>query len=220
MSRFDTLFVITYGRSGSTLLQGILNSIDGYLIRGENNSTLYEIYRTYHALDYGRFHYGKDRRRTYDPWYGMDRVDPIAFLKKVLAAFKAEVIKPEPGHRVIGFKEIRYSHLYIADDEDYFEYLAFLRRFFPGSAFIFNERDIEATSKDGWWAENPESKAHLEAALERMRKAYALYPECSCWVSYDAYIQDIAALKDMFTFLGEPFEPEKIRRVLAVDHSY
>src|SRR5688572_1085508 len=31
------LFIVTYGRSGSTLLQGVLNSIPGYLIRGEND---------------------------------------------------------------------------------------------------------------------------------------------------------------------------------------
>ena len=28
------VFICTYGRSGSTLLQGVLNSIPGYLIRG------------------------------------------------------------------------------------------------------------------------------------------------------------------------------------------
>ena len=32
---FGYLFVVTYGRSGSTLLMGLLNSIPGYLIRGE-----------------------------------------------------------------------------------------------------------------------------------------------------------------------------------------
>ena len=33
--KFDYIFIISYGRSGSTLLQGVLNSIDGVLIRGE-----------------------------------------------------------------------------------------------------------------------------------------------------------------------------------------
>ena len=31
---------MTYGRSGSTLVQGLLNSIPGYLIRGENSAAL------------------------------------------------------------------------------------------------------------------------------------------------------------------------------------
>ncbi len=38
------LFIVTYGRSGSTLLQGILNSIPGYLIRGENRAALFHLY--------------------------------------------------------------------------------------------------------------------------------------------------------------------------------
>jgi hypothetical protein len=31
------VFVMTYGRSGSTLLMGLLNTIPGYLVRGEND---------------------------------------------------------------------------------------------------------------------------------------------------------------------------------------
>ena len=34
------VFVMTYGRSGSTLVQGLLNAIPGYLIRGENAAAL------------------------------------------------------------------------------------------------------------------------------------------------------------------------------------
>jgi hypothetical protein len=34
------VFIVTYGRSGSTLLQGVLNSIPGYLVRGENRQAL------------------------------------------------------------------------------------------------------------------------------------------------------------------------------------
>ena len=34
------VFVMTYGRSGSTLLMGLLNTIPGYLIRGENDDAL------------------------------------------------------------------------------------------------------------------------------------------------------------------------------------
>ena len=36
MRELDYVFVMTYGRSGSTLLMGILNSIPGWLLRGEN----------------------------------------------------------------------------------------------------------------------------------------------------------------------------------------
>ena len=36
----DHVFVMTYGRSGSTLLMGILNSIPGWLLRGENRHAM------------------------------------------------------------------------------------------------------------------------------------------------------------------------------------
>ncbi len=220
MNRFDTVFIITYGRSGSTLLQGVLNSIDGYLVRGENYSTLFEIFRAYNALEYGRYHYGKDRRYTYDPWYGMDRIDPVLFAQKLLTAFREEVIKPEPHHRVVGFKEIRYGSLYIPSDEEYFEYMAFLRRFFPRAAFIFNERDLSATSKDGWWAEDPMAMTHLREALVRMQQTYKLYSDMSYWVVYDEYVKDVRALEGLYHFLDEPFDADRIMRVLEVEHSY
>ena len=43
------VFVMTYGRSGSTLLMGLLNTIPGYLVRGENDDALrylYDFHRT------------------------------------------------------------------------------------------------------------------------------------------------------------------------------
>jgi hypothetical protein len=40
----DHLFIVTYGRSGSTLLQGILNSTPGVLIRGENRGISYKLH--------------------------------------------------------------------------------------------------------------------------------------------------------------------------------
>ena len=40
----DHVFVMTYGRSGSTLLMGILNSIPGWLLRGENRHAMRHLY--------------------------------------------------------------------------------------------------------------------------------------------------------------------------------
>ena len=41
--RFRTVNIVTYGRSGSTLLMGLLNAIDGYRIRGENFNCFEEL---------------------------------------------------------------------------------------------------------------------------------------------------------------------------------
>lgn len=61
-SRFGSVLIITYGRSGSTLLQGILNSIPGYLIRGENENLMAHFYNAYKIIEFGHFYqiYDKD----------------------------------------------------------------------------------------------------------------------------------------------------------------
>lgn len=41
MPKEGYVFIITYGRSGSTLTQNLLNSLPGYCIRGENSNLLY-----------------------------------------------------------------------------------------------------------------------------------------------------------------------------------
>ncbi len=41
---------MTYGRSGSTLVQGILDSIPGYLIRGENRDALPHLFAYHQTL--------------------------------------------------------------------------------------------------------------------------------------------------------------------------
>ena len=44
MHELRHVFVMTYGRSGSTLLMGILNSIPGWLLRGENRHAMRHLY--------------------------------------------------------------------------------------------------------------------------------------------------------------------------------
>ncbi|MGH3306736.1 MAG: hypothetical protein ACRDOX_03520, partial [Nocardioides sp.] len=75
------LFVMTYGRSGSTLLQGILNSIPGYLIRGENRQVLIHVHRFHRTAVKQRALHRRAQRQRDEPvgglaptksWYGMD----------------------------------------------------------------------------------------------------------------------------------------------------
>ncbi|WP_169727910.1 sulfotransferase family protein [Desulfovibrio inopinatus] len=221
MSKFKTLFLLTYGRSGSTLLQGILNSIDGYLIRGETNLVLFQLYKAYEALDYARFHFGKDRRITIDPWFGIDRVDPPAFGGHLANAFIDHVLKPRGNVRVVGFKEIRHDPFHIASDEDFYGYIDFLRDYFPEPCFIYNRRDIAKTSmSQSWWSEEERSHENLSRCLERLEAACEKYPERSYMVDYDEYIADPDKLAGLFAFLDETFDRATIDAVMDVRHSF
>src|SRR5829696_1859856 len=66
------VFVMTYGRSGSTLLMGLLNTIPGYLVRGENDDALrflYDFHRT--CVERSRFWPVERMRMRNNPFYGM-----------------------------------------------------------------------------------------------------------------------------------------------------
>src|SRR5262245_42168913 len=66
------VFVMTYGRSGSTLLMGLLNTLPGYLIRGENDDAmkfLYDFHRT--CVARSTFWPIERMRKRSNPFFGM-----------------------------------------------------------------------------------------------------------------------------------------------------
>ena len=208
------LFIVTYGRSGSTLLQSVIASNPGYRIRGENNDAVYHLFRSYKKLVRAKEVHGRHRRPADHPWYGIDLVEPEHYARKLALAFIEEVIQPSDGDRVIGFKEIRYIH-HLARLE---EFLDFLRSAFAPAKIVFNIRNADAVKQSKWWARRPEKEvmAKLAACVAAFR-AYAAEHRQSCFVAnHDEYGKDAGALKGLFDFLGEPFQLEKIQAILDV----
>ena len=207
------VFVLTYGRSGSTLLAGILNSIPGYLIRGENRDALHHLYLFHRTLADERARVGQDngRQRTH-PFYGIGDVP----LEKSLAGSRAlvldTVLRPKADTRVTGFKEIRWYH------PDLPEYVAWLREVFPGARFLVNTRNHASVLKSGWWAEgdHAEGLAAVEAGILALADSLG---EAAYRVHYDDYVADPAVLRGMFEWLGEPWDEDAVRAVMARKHS-
>lgn len=199
------VFIITYGRSGSTLLQRILNTIPGYQIRGENNNALLPLLRAWRRLTFAeslRGIRGSGIRSTpAHPWYGGENIKPDQVGAALAALFRDQVLHPDAGTRVSGFKEIRFL-----EAPDLFEaYLNFLYQFFPGSRFIFNTRNHDAVIRSGWYPEMPEAEARAE--LEQTEALFASYqekwPERGIALCYDDYIADHSKLDVIYEFLGE-----------------
>lgn len=207
------VFVVTYGRSGSTLLAGILNSIPGYLIRGENRDALHHLYLFHRTLADESARVGTDngRQRTH-PFYGIGDVPLDRSLADIRTLVLDTVLRPKKDTRVTGFKEIRWYH---ADLE---EYVAWLRDVFPGARFLVNTRDHAAVLKSGWWAEgdHAEGLAAAEAGILALADSLG---DAAYRVHYDDYVADPTVLRGMFDWLGEPFDEESVRAVMAKKHS-
>lgn len=215
-----TVFIVTYGRSGSTLLQGLINTIDGYDIKGENYNALVPIFRSSKRATLAKCTQGRNPLDVRSPWYGSDHIDIDGYEKSMCESFLKHVLKPRGGSRVTGFKEIRYGGQEFPDVEESKAYLKFIRKNFPSPKFIFNVRSLGDVVKSGWWKDSDDSIKHLEDLRLRLQVLYEDNLDVSFLVDYDEYTENPASLRRLWDFLGEDFCVEKISNALKIRYSY
>ena len=216
-----TVFIVTYGRSGSTLLQSLLNGLPGALIRGENENLLAPLARAWDILRHSEqgarmrekiAEKGRPSART-DPWFGYEDVTADAMGAALTQAFVDIVLRPAPDTRIAGFKEIRWHR----DPAAFPVMLDLLRRHFPQAHFLFNLRDHAAVAQSGWWATMKPDLVRRE--LERAEALYAAYArrhtKHCLTLRYDELVGDIDAWRPLFAFLDEPFDADLVSATLS-----
>ncbi|GAB7058889.1 sulfotransferase [Streptomyces mexicanus] len=209
------LFVLTYGRSGSTLLQNLLNAIPGVLVRGENHGVLYELYRFHSKVLHHRDRLARpEPLPPFHPWWGIDGYPEAEALAGMRRLVLDTLIRPRPDSRIVGFKEISWP------EEDLADYVAFLRRLFPGARFVFNTRDLADVARSKWWATMPDAPQRLARIERRMSEVVESLGDAAVRVHYDDYCADPETLRPLHTWLGGEFDAERVRTVMAVRHSY
>ena len=159
-TNLNFLTIVTFGRSGSTILQSVLNSHPQVLIRGENYNAFVGLWQYWTSIQdsANRHHSGKSDH----PWFGTARLDPRSVLTGLHNQAVLNVLRPKLHTEWAGFKEVRYEKAYFADSTTLLSYLLFLQELFPGLVFLFNTRDPQAAVKSGWWSTNPNALQVLE----------------------------------------------------------
>ena len=210
----DHVFVMTYGRSGSTLLMGLLNSIPGYLIRGENRHAMRHLYDFHRSglVERDRVNPKRSSQSTH-PWFGIEGFDEAASLRGIRELATATLLRPQPDTRVTGYKEIRWY------DEDLPDYLAFLQQVFPGCRFVVNTRHLPDVAASNFWTHKDDPLARLERIESIMLPAAEGLGDAAYRVHYDDFVADPTVLRGLFEWLGEPWDEESVRGTLAVRHS-
>jgi len=216
LTGYRYVFIVTYGRSGSTLLMGILNTIPGYRINGENYNALYRLYQADAAIAEARqLSAGKPRHRVpQSPWYGMPEARPDRFRQEIVTSFVTHILRPGPKDRVLGFKEIRYTKGNMPDLD---KFLDFLLRTFPDCKIVFNHRDLAAVAKSSWWALDPKASEKLKIADARLWEIPA--GERHFHFVYDEIDDSLANIRALFEFLGERLDEPAVRQALDTRHS-
>ncbi|MBI9064266.1 MAG: sulfotransferase [Marinilabiliaceae bacterium] len=217
---FNSVLIITYGRSGSTLLQGILNSIDGCLVRGENNNFCYHLFKTWQAINNATL---RNSPEPENPWYGSHLLNERLFLsqsKNLLYSLLMADKVHDNAIKCYGFKEIRYTTLAIHDDFE--QFLDFLQKVFPKVAFVFNTRSHTDVARSKWWAEMQQDEVHnvLNATEANFFDYMKKSPSNTFHICYEDVLSKNSRLKELFDFLGANYDECNLELVLGKKHSY
>lgn len=222
-SRFRSLYVLTYGRSGSTLLTGYLSMLPGIRLRGENYlfplplAEADERMRHLSNLSYG------NREKTASPWYGSQLVSYARWRRDVRHAVLNQLYPRQPFPRTLGFKEIRWWYRLPADRFD--AILGWLVALFPPGGIVVLTRDLDRVMAGAWWKElSDDERAHqrsqLEAFEERALEYVRQHPDHAHAVTYEAFTSDPECAKGLTEFLGLRWHEKTWRAALEQQFSY
>ena len=213
MSKFASVHIATYGRSGSTLLMGLLNSIPGYQIRGENAGAVTHLGRFRRSVAVAAQLISDSPRH---PWY--NNLDPARIDAEVRRLYH-ELLASDVSTGVSGFKEIRY----LSQRQDaLFQTLDFIRWLDPPCAVVFNFRAHGDVTRSGFWARrNPLLLRFRLTRFERLARRYAAMHPGECYIiDHSNVLAGDDVLAGLFEFLGEDFDPQVHQSVLSVHHGY
>lgn len=169
-------FVVTYGRSGSTLVQGLLNTLPGGLVRGENNLFVLPLFRSWAQLRDYQKRYGSlaAERGVQSAFYGMSDVSLDAFAESARELVTRQLYgSADPATvAVLGFKEVAWHRVRPKEIRPFFD---FMDQVFPDARYVLHRRAHEDVTKSGFWRrEDPESVnqalGRVETIQDRLRE--------------------------------------------------
>jgi hypothetical protein len=215
MARLGHLFVVAYGRSGSTLVQAVLNAMPGVCVRGENNLAIQHVYRFWRTLRTAQREFGERYDQANQPWHGIAQVDADAAAQAIAAQFDRYVLNAPEDAEWLGFKEIRYHE---ANDIETADLLSFIDQFFANSRFVFVCREPADVARSSWWRRQQRETAvslisRLNAEHIRLHK---LWPDRSCVIDYDELAENSDEAAKLFTLIGRSYDRDLVRTVLNI----
>ena len=166
----EFVFVVTYGRSGSTLVQGLLNTLPKTLVRGENNFYVLPLFRA-QALARGfQRKYADADTGPSSAFYGLHEIDLAAFETAVHQLMVNQLLGGIDPQRVrrLGFKEVLWHRIGPKETAGFFD---FFDAVFPAARYVLNQRDHEQVLSSGFWQRQDEDEArHALTRVEEIQQ--------------------------------------------------
>ena len=205
------IFIISAGRSGSTVLQSLLNSNSNILIRGENNNFFYETFTTYQSL-----HKQNNSDERDNPWFGFEHFEPTLYKKMIRKLGKRYLLGDYSKQSIdtLGFKEIRLFNLFDSQGvygkkntllkqgtnpkAELLAYTNYIKELFPDSTTIFLRRNPSEIANSGWW---------------KNRETYNLQTLCKDLDSFQNEFANIATPGDDLCLDYQMLQPQNLASI-------
>lgn len=198
------ILICATGRSGSTTLQRIINSIEGANIRGENWGAVNDLLNCYKNIKKTN----KCRIKKYVE--GETKIKPAWY-----NCFDYEVVRESIKNTIMsiiydksesysGFKEIRYMNCIHLIDE-------FIELFPDTKVICHISDDLDRQCKSGWY-EGPSTKP----GLQKQNNELIQYTKNknNCFLSYMKNLFDISEVRKLFEFLDEELDEKKYQSII------
>ena len=204
--RYRYVFVVTYGRSGSTLVQGLLNAFPRVLVRGENDLYLLDLYRALARLRaFRELHGEQGSRNVVSAFYGLKAIRRSAFMQAMNDVVTTGVVGnlDADDYDVLGFKEVVWHRI---DPDETAAFFDTMDKAFPGVRYVLNTRDVERVLGSGFWrdADADEARRLIDRVVEVQEHLRATRPDRVHDVRYEELTgPDPAARDDVVRRLGE-----------------
>jgi hypothetical protein len=222
------LIIVTAGRTGSTILQHLLNQDPETLIRGENNNFFYYFYRAYHAIEDPNAAKFRIESGSKHPWYGFENFKSEE-LKKQTRSLAIKFLlgtNSLSDYQRIGFKEIRFFPLIRykpnsnePNTSELTNYLLFLSNALGNVKFIHLTRDSSEVVKSGWWGINGDQQENIERidffnqTISRAKASLDIVP-----FGYELLkSKNIARIQEILLELGINLTRKKITETLSIE---
>jgi len=206
------------GRSGSTTLQRIVNSVPNSNICGENYGAINSLLLFYKKLKQTTFLqvHGQKKPVSYDTlittgikpaWYNSYNIEE---LKTSIRETIIKMFKNSETTNVWGFKEIRYENGNIHLIKEF-------KEIFPQAKIIIQVREnVDKQSKSSWYRKEPTSKKQLMILNTELYNFYLKNKEYCYFTTFERMF-NMNNLKNIFEFIecSEHFNEEKIKEILS-----
>ena len=211
------VLICATGRSGSTTMQRLINTIPNSNICGENYGAINSLLEFYRRIKITTKEYvpGHLRPATFEDivsknikpsWYNSYNLNQMVQMIKIMII---NMFKNSESTNIWGFKEIRY-------DSGNINYIKDFKELFPQTKVIIQIREnLSAQSNSGWFKDNNNSFNYLKKNTKELIE-FALVNKEWCYLTSFEKMFDKNNIKNIFSFIGcgEKYDENKITEVL------